>query len=472
MILVLVWVYYSTQIFLLGAEFTKVYARPLRLAPRDDPSFRGGLGRLPRHAAVIARERRAMSQSIYMPMVAMVALIAVIWVRMYVVRIAEMRSRRIRTQSVATSTQAAAAFQNVAPADNFRNLFEVPVLFFVVCLALAASDRITPLQVTLAWFYVILRAMHSLIHVSYNRVMHRFLTYTASTIVLFLMWGLFALSVIPYASAAESMAPPARMQLGPEKPFEELPYTPSLDPAAMDRSANPCDDLYQYACGGWMKNNPIPPDQNRWDVYGKLSVDNQRYLWGILEDAAKFSANRTPTQQRIGDYFAACMDTDAVEKAGVSPLKDDLKRIDALRDKKALAPLLGDLHLRVCELRPVLRQRCAAGREGRHEADRRRRRGGPRASGSRLLREDRCEVGRDDAALRRARHDDVQAARRADAGGEGGCRHGHAHRDGAREGVAHQGGAARSVQDRITARRWLLCRSSRPASIGARTSRL
>jgi len=151
----------------------------------------------------------------------------------------------------------------------------------------------------------------------------------------------------PFVLAAESMAPPARMQVTPEKPLKELPYTPSLDVSAMDRSADPCDDLYQFACGSWLKNNPIPPDQQRWDVYGKLSADNQRYLWGILDDAAKNIANRTPTQQKIGDYFAACMDTDAVEKAGISPLKEDLARIADLRDKKALATVLGDMHQRV-----------------------------------------------------------------------------------------------------------------------------
>src|SRR5262252_5016252 len=84
-----------------------------------------------------------------------------------------------------------------------------------------------------------------------------------------------------------------------DTPFTELPYTPSLDVKSMDKTANPCEDLYQYACGGWMKNNPLPGDQASWSAYGKLYEDNQRYLWGLLQDAAKPAAGRTPTQQKI-----------------------------------------------------------------------------------------------------------------------------------------------------------------------------
>ncbi len=132
-----------------------------------------------------------------------------------------------------------------------------------------------------------------------------------------------------------------------DQPISQLPYTPSLDPAAMDRSADPCQDLYQYACGGWMKNNPLPGDQPSWSVYGKLAQDNQRYLWGILEDAAKPEPSRTPTQQKIGDYFAACMDVDAVEKAGAQPLAADLARIAGMKSIAELGPILGSLHARV-----------------------------------------------------------------------------------------------------------------------------
>jgi len=130
-----------------------------------------------------------------------------------------------------------------------------------------------------------------------------------------------------------------------DKPVTALPYTPSLDVPSMDKSADPCVDFYQYTCGGWMKNNSIPPDQAAWSVYGKLTVDNQRFLWGILDELARKTAGRTPTQQKIGDYFGACMDEAAVEKLGAAPLKPALDEIAALKNKKDLAALLGHEHL-------------------------------------------------------------------------------------------------------------------------------
>jgi endothelin-converting enzyme/putative endopeptidase len=114
----------------------------------------------------------------------------------------------------------------------------------------------------------------------------------------------------------------------------------------MDTSVDACEDLYTYSCGGWQKNNPIPEDQSSWSIYQRLNDDNQHYLWGILEDAAKMSATRSADQQKIGDYFAACMDVDAVERAGSAPLSADLARIDAMQDKRALAEWVGDLQAR------------------------------------------------------------------------------------------------------------------------------
>ncbi|MEO7105701.1 MAG: M13 family metallopeptidase N-terminal domain-containing protein, partial [Rhodoferax sp.] len=104
-----------------------------------------------------------------------------------------------------------------------------------------------------------------------------------------------------------------------DKPLTEFPYTPGLDTSAMDTTANPCEDFYQYTCGGWIKNNPIPADQARWSVYGKLYQDNQRFLWGILDTLSHKETGNSANQQKIGDYYAACMDEAAVEKRGATP---------------------------------------------------------------------------------------------------------------------------------------------------------
>ena len=130
-----------------------------------------------------------------------------------------------------------------------------------------------------------------------------------------------------------------------DRPLASLPYTPSLESKFLDRSADPCVDFYKFACGNWNQLNPIPPDQARWDVYAKLSYDNQRYLWGILDEAAKPAPQRSPLQQKIGDYFFACMDEAAVEKAGAAPLKPRLEEIAALKSPADLPALLARLHL-------------------------------------------------------------------------------------------------------------------------------
>jgi putative endopeptidase len=131
-----------------------------------------------------------------------------------------------------------------------------------------------------------------------------------------------------------------------QKPLPALPYTPSLDTNAMDKSKDPCVNFYQYSCGGWMKSNPIPPDQASWSVYSKMEYENEQFLWGILEDDAKTAGKRDDVQQKIGDYFAACLDTGAVEKAGVSTLKPTLDAIHALRSVEDIPSFLAEEHTR------------------------------------------------------------------------------------------------------------------------------
>jgi endothelin-converting enzyme/putative endopeptidase len=112
----------------------------------------------------------------------------------------------------------------------------------------------------------------------------------------------------------------------------------------MDRSVAPCTDFFRYACGGWIRKNPIPPDQSHWDVYSKLEDDNLHFLWGILEQASKPTADRGPAEVEIGDFFHACMDETAVEKLGVAPLKQGLDEIAALKSIRDLPAFLAHRH--------------------------------------------------------------------------------------------------------------------------------
>jgi hypothetical protein len=133
-----------------------------------------------------------MSDPIWLPCAAMVGLTAAVWVKLYADRLGEMRAKRIDPQAFASVHAAAARLEKTAAADNFRNLFEVPVLFYVLCVALVLNGGSTPGFVRAAWAYVALRTVHSLIHVTYNRVTHRFLVYVASTLLLLGMWAAFA----------------------------------------------------------------------------------------------------------------------------------------------------------------------------------------------------------------------------------------------------------------------------------------
>jgi endothelin-converting enzyme/putative endopeptidase len=155
-----------------------------------------------------------------------------------------------------------------------------------------------------------------------------------------------AATLVPAACIAQTpVAQPATP--GSEAPLDALPYTPSLDVDAMDRSADPCAEFYRFSCGGWRARNPIPPDQPNWSVYGKLYQDNQRFLWGILDKLAHAADGRSPSQQKIGDYFSACMDEPAIEKLGGAPLARLLERIAAVRSRRELPRVLADLHLRL-----------------------------------------------------------------------------------------------------------------------------
>ena len=116
------------------------------------------------------------------------------------------------------------------------------------------------------------------------------------------------------------------------------PKKPLLfDLSAIDKTVDPCTDFYQYACGNWKKNNPIPADQAIWGRFNELADRNNYLLYQELKAAA--DAPKTPLQKKYGDYFAACMNEDEANKLGAEPIEPELKAIDGLSDKKQMAAL-------------------------------------------------------------------------------------------------------------------------------------
>jgi len=124
-----------------------------------------------------------------------------------------------------------------------------------------------------------------------------------------------------FVATASAQTPPSQRQ-------------PVLDLGSMDQTVDPCTDFYTHSCGAWIKKNPIPPDQSRWSVYSKMADDNKLILREILESAAAPHPKRDAVKQKIGDYYAACMDEKAIETAGGMPLNRALEQIARLHSKR------------------------------------------------------------------------------------------------------------------------------------------
>jgi hypothetical protein len=137
-----------------------------------------------------------LDHGILLPPTALAFLTAFVWLRLGSDRLGELRARRIHPQQVATSKQMGETLQNVQSADHFRNLFEVPVLFYAVCGFIAITRLTTLFLLACAWGYVALRAAHAYIHLTRNKVVRRFQTFVASTVVLYVMWGVFAVRLV------------------------------------------------------------------------------------------------------------------------------------------------------------------------------------------------------------------------------------------------------------------------------------
>ena len=117
-----------------------------------------------------------------------------------------------------------------------------------------------------------------------------------------------------------------------------------FDPNLADKSLDPCTDFYKYSCIKWQSANPIPADQVYWTTGSSLQLWNEGVLRETMEAAAKDDPQRSPVQQKIGDYWAACFDENAIEAAGIKPLQPELDRIAALRSKSQLTLEVAHLH--------------------------------------------------------------------------------------------------------------------------------
>ncbi|HKR97168.1 MAG TPA: M13 family metallopeptidase N-terminal domain-containing protein, partial [Candidatus Angelobacter sp.] len=126
----------------------------------------------------------------------------------------------------------------------------------------------------------------------------------------------------------------------PQPPAAEEHLAPKFDIANIDKTVDPCVDFYQFACGNWMKNNPIPGDQTSWVSFNEVYEHNLVVLRQILEKASANDPKRSPVMQKIGDFYASCMDENAANKAGVTPLKPELDRIAAIKNKTQMIEVM------------------------------------------------------------------------------------------------------------------------------------
>jgi putative endopeptidase len=125
---------------------------------------------------------------------------------------------------------------------------------------------------------------------------------------------------------------------------QQLPKLEHVNPDQVNSKIDPCTDFYQYSCSKFFAANPIPADRAVWGVVGPLSLWNEVTLREVLEAAAAKKEGRTPVEQKIGDYWAACMDESKIEASSRKALKPELDRLAALKSKSQLAGELAHIH--------------------------------------------------------------------------------------------------------------------------------
>jgi putative endopeptidase len=150
--------------------------------------------------------------------------------------------------------------------------------------------------------------------------------------------------ILPLVLLGQNPAPPTAANAAVTADKAKVPKLDHFDPDLVDKTLNPCDDFYKYACNKWIAANPIPADQVYWSTGGGLEMWNDNVLRETLQAASKNDSTRSALQQKIGDYWAACMDESGIESAGMKPLQPELDRIAGLKSKKEITLEIAHLH--------------------------------------------------------------------------------------------------------------------------------
>src|SRR5215470_1664792 len=129
-----------------------------------------------------------------------------------------------------------------------------------------------------------------------------------------------------------------------EKDQPKKPADVRFSPELLDKTIDPCTDFFAYSCSKWQAQNPIPADRSSWGRFNELQEQGEYIVHDILEKAAVERAGRTPAEQKIGDYYASCMNETAIEKSGTAPLDPDLKSVAGLKSKADLTGEITRLH--------------------------------------------------------------------------------------------------------------------------------
>src|SRR5690349_10567744 len=138
-------------------------------------------------------------------------------------------------------------------------------------------------------------------------------------------------------------APPANPSASKTAETSAQRPAPKFDIANLDKSVDPCADFYQFACGNWIKNNPIPADYSSWESFGEVYEHNLSVLHGILEKASANDPKRSLVIQKIGDDYASCMLEKAMNQKGISALKPELDRVANVKDKTQMIAVMAHL---------------------------------------------------------------------------------------------------------------------------------